>query len=93
MPKKGLTISTTEHLRDAIVRDGVVVDRNYMAGVDRNSKATISKSEDRLTLYLSLLPVPRASNGQYQVEDPNRRNHNNKVYFAILIVIYWSCLY
>lgn len=41
------------------MRDGIVVDKNYMNLLPQESKTAIPKNKNQLVLYLSLLRVPK----------------------------------
>lgn len=57
-PQKGLAI-TDESQKNFIVRNGVVIDTNFMPSISNDNKNSISAYKSRLTLYLHLLPIPK----------------------------------
>jgi hypothetical protein len=59
VPRKGLTISTSEDFSDYIVRDGIVIDKDYMNLLPKEHKEAVSTSKDQLVLYMTLLKVPK----------------------------------
>jgi len=59
VPRKGLVISTLEDFSEYIVRDGIVIDKDYMNLLPREQKEAVSTSKNELVLYMSLQKVPK----------------------------------
>jgi hypothetical protein len=54
-PRKGLAITLLEHDTNFVVRDGIVIDKNFMSSEEQ--RIPIGKHHAKLTLYYHLLPI------------------------------------
>ena len=56
-PRKGLTITNLLHDTEFIVRDGRVIDKNYMEIGPGEQRVSVGKHHAHWTVYLHLLPI------------------------------------
>lgn len=52
-----MAITLQEHDNDFVVRDGIVIDKNYMDPVSDEKKVAIGAHHPKLTFYYHLLPI------------------------------------
>jgi hypothetical protein len=57
-PRRGFAITNSEDSNKFIVRDGIVVDTNFME-MNAGERKVIGKHNAQLSLVLHLLPIPK----------------------------------
>lgn len=96
-PRKGLVISAAEDFSSYIVRDGIVVDKDYMNLLPKEKKEAVPANKDQLVLYLSLLRVPKdpttVITRDTSTNSIQTHRNNKDVIFSLLVVLYRTSLY